>query len=34
MICFGVLAPGNFKIVKNKTGGDSHAIETMVLNLE
>lgn len=32
--CFKVFAPGNFKIVKNKTGGDSHAIETMFKNLE
>ena len=32
--CFGVLAPGNFKIVKNMTGGDPHAIETMVENLK
>ena len=32
--CFNVYAPGNFRIVKNKTGGDPHAIETMVENLK
>ena len=34
MTCFGVLAPGNFRIVKNKTGGDPHSIETMVDSLK
>jgi hypothetical protein len=34
MTCLGVLAPGNFRIVKNKTGDDPHSIETMVENLK